>query len=72
MATRGRKKRKRKPGARTGVGVKAHTRTPRGPDSKGGKRKPTVRVDPYQRGKPKAAKAKSGTDRRKRRKKKRR
>jgi hypothetical protein len=71
MATRGRKKRKRKPGARTGVTVRPHTRTPRGPDKSGGKRKPTVRVDPYQRGKPKSTKKRSGTGRRKRRRKKR-
>lgn len=70
MATRGRKKRKRKPGARTGVGVHPHTRTPRGPNSKGGKRKPPVRVDGYQRGKPrKSAKTTVAT---KRKKKKRR
>lgn len=71
MTTVGRRKRKRKSGARTGVGVKSHTRSPRGPDAKGGKRKPAVRVDPYQRGKPKSTKAKSGTGRRKKRKKKR-
>lgn len=68
MATVGRKKRKRKTGARTGVTVKPHTRSPRGPDRKGGKRKATVRVDPYQRGKPKRAKRTgSGSRRRKRR-----
>lgn len=69
MATVGRRKRKRKSGARTGVGVKSHTRSPRGPDSKGGKRKPAVRVDPYQRGKPKGTKQKTGTGRKKRKKK---
>lgn len=53
--TRGRKKRKRKPGAGSAVGVKPHWRTPRGPN--GGKRK--VRVDGYKRGK--------GSKRRKRR-----
>jgi hypothetical protein len=47
MATRGRKKRKRRPGAGTAVGVKGHTRTPRGPN----RGKPTVRVDGYKRGK---------------------
>lgn len=70
MATRGRKKRKRKAGARTGVGVHPHTRSPRGPNSKGGKRKPTVRVDAYQRGKPK--KVRTSSSARKRRKKKKR
>ncbi len=68
MSTVGRKKRKRKPGARTGVTVKSHTRSPRGPDR--GKR--LVRVDPYQRGKPKATKGRSATDKRKRRRKKKR
>lgn len=48
MATRGRPKRKRRPGAGTGVPVKGHTRTPRGPN----KGKPVVRVDGYKRGKP--------------------
>lgn len=65
MATRGRKKRKRKPGARTGVGVKPHTRTPRGPN----RGKPAVRVDGYQRGKPK--KGSASVVSRKRKKKKR-
>ena len=46
--TRGRKKRARKPGAGTGVGVRGHTRSPRGPN-RGKKR---VVVDGYQRGKP--------------------
>lgn len=45
--TVGRKKRKRKPGAGTGVKVKGHLRTPRGPNA--GKKK--VRVDGYSRGK---------------------
>lgn len=45
--TRGRKKRKRKPGAGSAVGVKGHTRTPRGPN----RGKPSVRVDGYRRGK---------------------
>lgn len=47
--TVGRKKRKRKPGAGSSVGVKSHTRSPRGPNS--GKRK--VRVDGYKRGRAK-------------------
>jgi hypothetical protein len=45
--TRGRTKRKRKPGAGSAVGVKRHTRSPRGPNS--GKKK--VVVDGYKRGK---------------------
>lgn len=45
--TRGRKKRKRKPGAGTGVSVKGHMRSPRGPN----RGKPKVRVDGYARGK---------------------
>jgi hypothetical protein len=45
--TRGRKKRKRKASAGSAVGVRGHTRTPRGPN----KGKPTVRVDGYRRGK---------------------
>jgi hypothetical protein len=45
--TRGRPKRKRKPGAGSAVGVKGHTRSPRG--SNRGKKK--VRVDGYKRGK---------------------
>lgn len=48
MATVGRKKRKRRPGAGSGVKVKPHTRSPRG-SNKGKKR---VRVDPYKRGRP--------------------
>ncbi len=44
--TRGRPKRKRKPGAGRAVGIKRHTRSPRGPN--GGKRK--VIVDGYKRG----------------------
>lgn len=44
--TRGRPKRKRKPGAGTGVKVKRHTRSPRGPNA--GKRK--VIVDGHKRG----------------------
>lgn len=47
--TRGRKKRKRKPGAGSAVGVKSHTRSPRGPN----RGKATVRVDGYKRGKAK-------------------
>lgn len=46
--TRGRKKRKRRPGAGSAVGVKRHTRSPRGPN----RGKPRVVVDPYRRGKP--------------------
>lgn len=49
--TVGRKKRKRAPGAGTGVKVKPHLRTPRGPNA--GKKK--VRVDGYARGKPPTA-----------------
>lgn len=45
--TRGRKKRKRRPGAGSAVGVKGHRRTPRGPN----RGKPTVIVDGYKRGK---------------------
>jgi hypothetical protein len=45
--TRGRKKRKRRPGAGSSVKVKGHTRTPRGPNAG----KPKVRVDGYARGK---------------------
>jgi hypothetical protein len=45
--TRGRKKRKRAPGAGSAVSVKGHTRTPRGPN----RGKPAVRVDGYKRGK---------------------
>jgi hypothetical protein len=45
--TRGRKKRKRKPGSGSAVGVGGHTRSPRGPNSG----KPRVRVDGYKRGK---------------------
>lgn len=46
--TRGRKKRKRKPGAGSSVSTKSHTRSPRGPN----KGKPRVVVDGYKRGKP--------------------
>jgi hypothetical protein len=63
MATVGRKKRKRKKGAGSAVGVKPHTRSPRGPDR--GKRR--VVVDPYKRGKPSGRKTKTGSRRRKRR-----
>lgn len=72
MATVGRKKRKRKPGSGKGVSTKGHTRSPRGPDSKGGKRKPAVRVDSYQRGKPKKARSKSAAKGRTRKRKKKR
>lgn len=47
MATRGRRKRARKPGSGTGVKVKGHRRSPRGPN----RGKPAVRVDGYARGK---------------------
>lgn len=67
MATVGRKKRKRKPGARTGVSTKSHTRSPRGPD----RGKSPVRVDAYQRGKPKGRSASSSKRKTKKRKKKR-
>lgn len=56
--TVGRKKRKRRKGAGSGVKVKGHTRSPRGPNQ--GKR--VVRVDGYARG--------SGASKRKKRKKK--
>lgn len=46
-ATRGRRKRRRLPGAGTSVTVKAHTRSPRGPNTG----KSSVRVDGYRRGK---------------------
>jgi hypothetical protein len=49
MTTVGRKKRSRAKNAGSGVGVKGHVRTPRGPNA--GKKK--VRVDGYKRGKPK-------------------
>ena len=52
--TRGRKKRKRKPGAGSAAKVKGHTRSPRGPN----RGKPTVVVDGYRRGKPKKSKRK--------------
>jgi hypothetical protein len=45
--TRGRKKRKRKPGAGSSVKIGGHTRSPRGPNAG----KPKVRVDGYKRGK---------------------
>ncbi len=45
--TRGRPKRKRKPGAGKAVGIKRHTRSPRGPN----RGKPKVVVDGYRRGK---------------------
>lgn len=50
--TRGRPKRKRKPGAGRAVGIKRHTRSPRGPNSG----KPKVVVDGYKRGKPRTHK----------------
>lgn len=46
--TRGRAKRKRKPGSGSAVKVGGHTRTPRGPN----RGKSVVRVDGYSRGKP--------------------
>lgn len=67
MATVGRKKRKRKPGSRTGVATKSHTRSPRGSD-KGKKR---VSVDAYQRGKPKGRSSGSTKRRKKKSRKKR-
>lgn len=48
MATKGRKKRSRAPGAGAAVGIHPHTRSPRGPN----RGKPRVRVDGYKRGKP--------------------
>lgn len=45
--TRGRPKRKRKPGSGSAVKVGGHTRSPRGPN----KGKKAVRVDGYKRGK---------------------
>jgi len=45
--TRGRKKRKRKPGAGSAVKVGSHTRSPRGPN----RGKARVVVDGYRRGK---------------------
>lgn len=49
MATRGRPPRKRSARAGNAVGVKGHTRSPRGPNKVKGKRKPLVRVDGYKR-----------------------
>ena len=46
FVTVGRPKRKRKPGSGSGVRVKSHTRSPRGPNA--GKKR--VRVDGYSRG----------------------
>jgi len=48
FVTVGRRKRRRKPGAGSGVKVKSHVRSPRGPN----KGKKPVRVDGYARGKP--------------------
>lgn len=45
--TVGRRKRKRKAGAGSAVGVKSHTRSPRGPN----RGKKSVTVDGYKRGK---------------------
>jgi hypothetical protein len=52
FVTRGRKKRKRAPGAGSASKIKGHTRSPRGPN----KGKPVVRVDGYRRGKPRKKK----------------
>jgi hypothetical protein len=46
FVTRGRSKRKRAPGAGKAVGVKRHTRSPRGPN----RGKAAVVVDKYRRG----------------------
>ena len=54
--TVGRAKRKRAPGAGSGVKVKKHTRSPRGPN----RGKPRVKVDGYARGKGKPRKRKKG------------
>lgn len=54
--TVGRKKRKRKNGAGSGVKIKGHIRSPRGPN----RGKPKVRVDGYARGKPKRSRGKRG------------
>lgn len=67
MATVGRKKRKRKPGSGSGVTVKPHTRSPRGPN----RGKKTVLVDPYQRGKPSKKRKAKGSQRKKKRRSKR-
>lgn len=48
MATRGRAKRRRKSGAGNAVGVRKHSRSPRGPN----RGKSRVTVDSYRRGKP--------------------
>ncbi len=48
MATRGRRKRSRKTGSGTAVGVRKHSRSPRGKNSG----KSRVTVDSYRRGKP--------------------
>lgn len=55
FVTVGRPKRKRRKGAGTGVKVKGHTRTPRGPN----RGKKPVRVDGYARGKPPGRRKKS-------------
>lgn len=52
MATRGRAKRRRAKGAGSAVGVKGHTRSPRGSN----RGKSRVRVDGYRRGKPSGGK----------------
>lgn len=48
MATRGRRARKRSSSAGSAVGVKRHSRSPRGSNTG----KPPVRVSSYRRGKP--------------------
>lgn len=48
MATVGRRKRKRRPGAGTNVKIKAHSRSPRGSNAG----KPRVKVDASRRGLP--------------------
>lgn len=50
MATRGRAKRRRKAGSGSAVGVKKHSRSPRGPN----RGKSRVTVDSYRRSKPKS------------------
>lgn len=49
MARKRRSKGRRKSAGGGKVRVKGHTRSPRGPDTKNGKRKPTVYVKGYRR-----------------------
>ena len=56
MATRGRKPRKRSPGAGSAVKVRSHKRSPRGAN----RNKPGVTVSGYARGKPKGKKKTKG------------